>query len=166
MKTILFVDDEPNILGALVRSQNKQQLYKLLAAPSSAEALEILAQYPVDVVISDEQMPGMLGSEFLAVVAKRFPQTIRIILTGHANINTAMRAINQGEIYRFLLKPCHEADLAITIRQALEHQELMALSQKLLKENELQSNILRSLEKQHPGITKLTRDETGTLLLD
>jgi len=117
-------------------------------------------------VISDEMMPGMLGSEFLSVVARRFPDTIRIILTGHANAESAVRAINEGQIYRFLLKPCHPAELAVTIRQALEHQELAALSRRLMEQNRQQKALLESLEAENPGITKLRKDENGVLILE
>ena len=165
MKKILFVDDEPNVLSALARSLHKEP-YEVISASSAQMALDLLSRLVVDVVISDEQMPGMLGSQFLALVAQRYPETIRIILTGHANLSSAIRAINEGEIYRFLTKPCHEADLALAIRQALEHRELVVLSQKLLKENQQQAAILQNLEKENPGITQLLKDASGTLLLD
>ncbi len=124
MKKVLFVDDEPNILSALTRSQRNES-YEILSASSSEEALEILARESVDVVISDEQMPGMPGSDFLLMVAKLYPDTIRIMLTGECNLNSAIRAINEGAIYRFLKKPCHTADLTQTIHEALEHRELV-----------------------------------------
>ncbi len=165
MKKILFVDDEPNILSALTRSQRNEP-YEVLSASCPEEALEILARESVDVVISDEQMPGMPGSEFLAMVARLYPETIRIILTGEGSLNSAIRSINEGSIYRFLRKPCHTIDLTLTIHQALEHRELVVMSQKLLKENKQQSIILQNLEKEHPGILNLKKDDDGTLLLD
>jgi two-component system probable response regulator PhcQ len=73
----------------------------------------------VDVVISDEKMPGMSGSEFLSLVRQEYPDTIRIILTGYGSLESAIRAINEGEIYRLFTKPCNVIDLAITIRLAL-----------------------------------------------
>jgi len=165
MKTVLFVDDDRNILDALTRSQRKEP-FETLRASSARDALELMERHRVDVVISDEMMPGMLGSEFLAVVARRFPNTIGIILTGHANTESAVRAINEGQIYRFLIKPYHPADLAATIRQAIEHQELVALSQRLLEQNKQQSALLQKLEAEHPGITRLKKDPTGTLILE
>lgn len=165
MTTILFIDDEPNVLSAMARSQRKEP-YRVLSASSPEQALEILGRESVDVVISDEQMPGMLGSELLSKVAKLYPETIRIILTGHANADSAIRAINEGEIYRFLIKPCLEADLSLAIRQGLERRELVVMSQKLLHANKKKSDLLQNLENEYPGITKLKKADDGTLLLD
>jgi two-component system, probable response regulator PhcQ len=163
--TILFVDDEPLVTQALKRALHKEP-YRILSANSAAQALEILARQSVDVVISDEMMPGMLGSEFLAVVYRDYPDTIRIILTGHANLKTAVRAINEGHIYRFLTKPCNEVELSVTLRQALQQKELMAKSRQLLHTVKHQYAILEDLEKAHPGITSVDRDSTGVIVLD
>jgi len=165
MKAILFVDDDPLVLDAAVRALHKEP-YELLGATSAEKALEILSERQVDVIVTDEQMPGMLGSELLSLVAKDYPDTMRIILTGHANVDAAVRAINEGQIYRFLIKPSHAAELAISIRQALEHKELLEMSRKLLKQNKVQSTLLQNLEKDHPGITRLNTDSSGTVILD
>ncbi len=120
----------------------------------------------VDVVVSDERMPGMSGSQFLAEVRKKYPNTIRMILSGQADLEAAVRAINEGEVYRFLLKPCNPADLRITIRQALEHKQLVELSRKLLREYEKKQSILDELERANPGITQIDTDESGAICLD
>ena len=119
----------------------------------------------MDVVVSDENMPGMTGSEFLAVVYEKYPDTIRIILTGHASLDVAIRAINEGQIYRFFTKPWNDADLAITIRQALQQKDLIEDSRRLLKMARHQSAILQDLEKEHPGLTSVTRDASGSVLV-
>lgn len=98
--TILLVDDEPNVTDALKRSMRNEP-YELLTASSAASAQQILAGRHVDVVVSDEQMPGMAGSEFLSWVRAQFPHTIRMILSGQATLAAAIRAINEGEVYRF-----------------------------------------------------------------
>lgn len=116
--TVLLVDDEPNVLEGFQRGLRKEP-YTVLTATSAEEGLRILAHTPVDVVISDEQMPKIKGSEFLAKVHREYPKTIRIILTGQASLESAIRAINDGEIYRFLTKPCSVVELAKIIRKAL-----------------------------------------------
>jgi len=163
-RKVLFVDDEPHVTDSLKRSLRKEP-YEVLSANSASEALKMLAREPVDVVVSDEKMPGMQGSEFLAQVCKLYPETVRIILTGHGSMEAAIRAINEGEIYRFLTKPCNEVDLAVTIRQALQLKDLKAISQRLLEKNKNQSAVLRELEKKHPGITKVERDSKGAIIL-
>ena len=117
--TVLFVDDEPQITSALKRALHKEPL-RVLQAHSGAEALEILAHEPVDVIVSDEVMPGMTGSELLAQVRELYPEMVRIILTGHASLEATVRAINEGRIYRYLFKPCSERELLEVISTALE----------------------------------------------
>jgi DNA-binding NtrC family response regulator len=162
---VLFVDDEPSVIKALKRAFHKES-YEILTADSAEEALEILERESVDVVVSDEQMPGMTGCELLAIVCKRFPDTIRIILTGHASLEVVIRAINEGQIYRFFTKPWNDVDLAITIRQALQQKDLIEESRRLLKTARHQSTILQELEKEHPELTSVRRDVSGRILVE
>ncbi len=162
---ILLVDDEPHVIEALIRTLHKEP-YEILSAGSAEEALAILARERVEVVIADEMMPGMLGSELLTLVCRQHPDTIRIILTGHAKLESALRAINEGRIYRYLTKPCNELELRVTLRQALQHRELAVAGRSLLKKVKRQHSILQQLENDHPGITVIHRDATGTILLD
>ena len=162
---ILFVDDEPHVLEGLKRTLHKEP-YEILTAGSADEALAILARERVDAVIADEMMPGMPGSELLAVVCHLYPNTVRIILTGHAELESALRAINEGRIYRYLTKPCNDLELKITIRQALQHRELASAGRRLLNKARRQDLMLQRLEDDHPGITSLQRDTRGTLVID
>jgi FixJ family two-component response regulator len=91
---------------------------------------------------------------------------VRIILTGHASLEAAIRSINQGEIYRFFTKPCNIFDLVITIRHALQHQELMKENQRLLRTIKRQSDIIEQLERDYPGITFVKRGARGEILLN
>ena len=159
---VLLVDDEPLIAEALKRVLRKES-YETVCAGSAAEALEILSGQSFDVVVSDEMMPGMPGSDFLGVVCDRYPETIRIILTGHPNLDTALRAINKGHIYRFLIKPCSGMELSITIKQALQQKKLSKESHGLLATVKRQSSILENLERQNPGITKVDMDTSGAI---
>lgn len=162
---ILLVDDEPHVLDGLKRILRKED-YEVLKAESAEKALELLAQEPVDAVISDEKMTGMCGSEFLAHVYQRYPETIRIILTGHADLEVALKAINLGHIYRFLVKPINEMELKVTIRQAIQHKKLITESHRLLNTVRHQKALIQELERENPGITKVKRDEIGAVILD
>ena len=161
---VLVVDDEPTITQLLKDALSRGPDI-ILSAASAEEALGILARDQVDVVISDEIMPGMSGSEFLAVVRKKYPDTIRMILTGHASLESAIRAINEGEIYRFFTKPCNIFDLAVTVRHALQQKDLMKESQRLLKMVKRQSMVIEDLEKHYPGITKVKKDAHGEVII-
>jgi len=122
---VLLVDDDDNVLHGLSRVLRNQP-YQLFTARSGDEAMFILKTHPVDVVVTDERMPGMSGTDLVAWVAEHCPETKRIVLTGHATATTAIRAINEGEVFRFFTKPCNEVDLAIAIREALERRETPA----------------------------------------
>ena len=129
--SILVVDDDDNArhgLGLSLRSCG----YRVSFAASAEAALDLLRLEPVDVVISDHRMPGMSGLEFLKLVHDRHPDTIRIMLTGHADMEMAIKAINHGEIYRFLTKPCDRVELQVTLHLACERLQLERENRHLL----------------------------------
>jgi DNA-binding NtrC family response regulator len=159
---VLLVDDEPLIIEALKRALRREP-YEVHSAGSAREALEVLAREPIDIVVSDEMMPGMPGSELMGVVCGQYPETIRIILTGHPNLDTALRAINKGHIYRFLIKPCDGNELSTTIKEAIEQKEPSGTDTGLQENAWSQQEMLAVLEQQYPGITKVQRDSKGTI---
>lgn len=163
--TVLFVDDEPNVTDALKRALRREP-YRILSARSAEEALAVLERERVDVIVSDEKMEGMSGSELLAMVRKRRPNTIRMILTGHASLDAAVRAINEGEIYRFFTKPCNETDLAVTIRQALRQNELMTEARRLLDATRNQAGVMDRLKKERPDLLKMDKDREGAIIVN
>src|SRR5919205_1077014 len=142
--TVLLVDDEPNVLAGLQRALRKEP-YLIFSATSAEMALVVLQARTVDVVISDQDMPGMRGADFLAKVRQEFPDTVRFMLTGKATLAVALQAINEGAISRFFTKPCNPSELAITIKQAAT---------------------LENLERHHPGITQVRRDQYGAIIAE
>jgi two-component system, probable response regulator PhcQ len=162
--TILLVDDEPHVTEALKRALRREP-YKFLTATSAADAQKLLESEHVDVVISDEQMPGTSGSQFLSSVCKQFPHTIRMILSGQATLEAAVRAINEGEVHRFFIKPCNATDLLFTVQQALAHKRLEEQSRRLLREFQLQAAALARLEHRSPGLLRLDTDEHGAVVV-
>jgi two-component system probable response regulator PhcQ len=163
--TILLVDDEPNVTDALKRALRREP-YEFLTAISGPDAQQLLERQHVDVVISDEQMPGMSGSEFLSKVRKQFPHTIRMILSGQASLEAAVRAINEGEVYRFFLKPCNPTDLIFTVQQALTHKRLEEQSRRLLREYQRQAAMLAKLNHNGPDLLRLDTDAQGAVIID
>ena len=127
---ILCVDDEPNIVAAL-RRLFRGTGYSVATATSGAEALELLAQNPVDLVFSDMRMPGMDGAQFLEQVRARWPDTVRVLLTGYSDIKSTIAAINSGEVYRYITKPWDDAEILSTARQVFERQVLEREKQRL-----------------------------------
>jgi len=117
--TVLLVDDDVNVLHGLARTL-RHQPYDLFTARSGEEAVDILKRSPVDLVVTDERMPGMSGGDLLAWITKHAPDIMRIVLTGHATTETAIRAINEGEVFQYFTKPCNEIAVALAIHKALE----------------------------------------------
>ncbi len=148
--TLLFVDDEENIQRSLQRVFRKEG-YNILAASSGKEGLEKIAQNQVDLILSDHRMPQMTGVEFLKEVKKTSPDTVRIILTGYADAQAAMDAINKGEVYRYITKPWNDEDLKITVKRALQQYDLTLENRRLneltKKQNEELRELNRDLEK-------------------
>lgn len=130
--TILFVDDDPNILSAYTRTLRRR--FRMTTASGGEEALQIVqTQGPFAVVVSDMRMPGMDGIELLTHVRNFHPDTVRIMLTGNADMGTAIEAVNQGNIFRFLTKPCESEDLATTLDAALKQYQLVTSERELLE---------------------------------
>jgi len=148
---ILCVDDEQNVLRALTRLFLDDP-YEILTAPSGAEGLLILDRYgAVPVVISDHRMPGMSGVEFLTEVRNRWPDTVRIVLSGYADTGAVVSAINEGQIYRFVAKPWNEDELRVTVVNALERYDLgrknVELAEELRRKNDELTALNRDLER-------------------
>lgn len=122
---VLFVDDDAQLVKSFKRRFKGE--FNIEVALSGQEGLEVLAsQGPFGVVVSDYRMPVMDGIEFLSQVSKIAPDTVRIILTGHADLNTAIKAVNEGHVFRFLTKPHPPEDLAQAVREGLRYYQLIA----------------------------------------
>lgn len=122
--TLLFVDDEPGVLTALRRIFMDEN-YAIFTAPSGQEAIEIMARETVHLVISDHRMPGMTGTQLLKEIKQRWPETIRIMLTGYADVQSIMGAVNEGAVYKFITKPWNDEDLRLTVSLALQQYVLI-----------------------------------------
>ena len=162
---ILIVDDQPSVLE-MMHAFFTGESYRVFKADSGPAALALMAREPVDVVISDERMPGMAGTELLARVRRQYPDTIRIVVTGHADLDTALRAINEGEIFRFFTKPCNMVDLAVTIRHGLEKRALEKENRRLAAIVKRQMATIKTLESQCPGIFSVKRDPDGAVIIE
>ncbi len=143
---ILFVDDEPNVIKSMLRIF-RQENYGLLTANSGHEALSIMGKEQVQVVISDHRMPEMNGTDLLREVKKRYPGTIRIMLTGYADVDAVMGAVNDGAVYKFITKPWNDEDLRLTVSLALEQHDLIQENKNLKKKTTAQKKELKRLSR-------------------
>ena len=164
-RTLLIVDDEPMILKSILRLLRSDR-YTIFTAESAEEGLKILEGREMDLVVSDQNMPGMKGVAFLQSVRADHPDTLTIMLTGQADISIAMQAINDAGVYKFILKPWEDEDFKLTVRRALESKDLMRERDTLHERVRSRDALLYQLEKEHPGITKVEKDKDGYLLFD
>lgn len=129
---ILFVDDDPNVLAAFQRNLRKQ--FVLETASGGVEALAMIKECgPYAVIVADMQMPGMTGIELLTKARENTPETVRVMLTGNADQQTAVDAVNQGAVFRFLTKPCAPEQLQATLETSLKQYELQRIERELLE---------------------------------
>ena len=161
-KKILIVDDEENILKALQRTLMDEG-YTIETARDGMEALEKLKTYSADVVLSDNMMPGMSGLNLLQQVKQLYPNIIGILITGRSDIKITISAINQGEVFRFLLKPWDDKELKTILRISFQYHDLIVENKKLAATIKKQFSLLEGIEKKYPGITKVARAEDGTI---
>ena len=147
---ILCVDDEPNILSAM-RRMFMLSGFSIEEATSGAQALQKLEQQEFHLILSDMQMPEMNGAELLAQVRQRWPKVMRLMLTGTADLKTAISAINEGEIYRYLTKPWNDEELVSTVKSALERFVLIRERDNLLEltkqQNQSLADMVNTLEE-------------------
>lgn len=139
--TILCIDDEPDICDALERLFRKK--FRVIKGTSAKQGLEVLKKEKVSVIISDQRMPNMTGVEFFRESLKTHPLAVRILLTGYADIESVIDAINAGQIYRYVTKPWDPLDLTTAVNQAVERYELTA---ELKEKNESLSVALQELQ--------------------
>jgi len=131
---IMIVDDEPANLRTLERLFRSD--YQVVIAPSGAEALALLEQHDVALLISDQRMPAMTGVELMMKTVAIRPHMVKILLTGYTDVGALIDALNSGLVYRYLTKPWNNDDLRLTVSRALEHYEMMKSKHLLGMENQ------------------------------
>lgn len=142
---VLFVDDEESNLFSF--KANFRIRYNVFTAISGEAALKLLETQPVEVIITDQRMPGMTGVELLGQIVEKYPEPMRILLTGFADMNAVIEAVNKGKIYHYLTKPWNEEELDSTIQRAyqeyLTQQEIKMANEKLAMSNDQLEFMLR-----------------------
>ncbi len=164
-RRILVVDDEEGVTSALRRSLRRDG-YEIATCNDPKEALVRLKTETYDMLISDHLMPGMTGTELVKICRDRYPDMMRLMLTGQPDTQMVIKAINEGEVYRFITKPWDDLELKVTLWSAFEQLDLMRENRRLLTLVRQQQSLIDKLERDNPGISTVPRDETGAILLD
>lgn len=144
---ILYVDDEVHNLQSFKATFRRE--YSIFIADSGAKGLEIFQNEDIDLILTDQRMPGMTGIEFLVEAQKINPEPIRILITGYSDINAVIDAINRGQVYRYLNKPWVEDELKATINSAFEVFTLRKENKELIEKLERANDQLEFLLRQN-----------------
>jgi response regulator RpfG family c-di-GMP phosphodiesterase len=151
---LLVVDDEPEVCNSV--SHLLHSTYRVLRAHSAAEAVELLSQHEVEVIMTDQRMPEITGVEMLQKIKSQYPEAIRILFTGYADLNSVIAAINQGHVYRYLSKPWQPEELEAAVADAAaEYSRIVQQAQELIKCQER----IAQLEQENQQLRKLSKDK-------
>ncbi|MCK5124615.1 MAG: response regulator [candidate division Zixibacteria bacterium] len=164
--SILLVDDSESMLKALTRVFKYSENHELFTALDGKGALDILGSQSIDLIITDENMPNMSGTELLNTVRTLYPHVMRFMLTGETDIEIAKRAINDGQILRFFTKPFDEFELLIAVKYAFDLKKLERENSRLKEVVKEQGAYLKNLEAKYPGIASKKLSEDGAYILD
>ena len=151
--TVVIVDDEQPVLSSLKRLL-RDEPYTVSTTTRPEDVIDVVKRAPVSLIVSDYEMPGMTGIDLFALVKTISPETIRMILTGKADMQATVRAINEGEVFRFITKPWDDEELKINIRHALMQHDLWAENRQLVATVSAQRRALEQVERESPGITR------------
>lgn len=176
MKKILLLDDEPNVLQALRRSIRlifPENECRLEAFSDPEQALLRVGETAFDIVVADYWMPGLNGIDFLKAVKHVQPDAVRLMLSASTEFETAVKAVNQAEVFRFIAKPWIAEDIRQSFMLAFEHRDKLLEGRRLADEMQLELGRLdpqeyeaRRLEEQEPGITKVDWAPDGSIYLN
>jgi len=172
MNKIMIVDDESGILHA-IRRELKPQDWAVEIHESASDALKHLEFEEFDLVISDFRMPEMNGVDFLRHVKERWPNTVRLILSGYTDVDAILKSLNEAEIYRYITKPWESEQLIETLKAGLDRRQRLLRAHELLEQEREAQNAsarykreLAKLEAEEPGITDVNWGPNDTVLLE
>ena len=159
---VLVLDDEQNILESLQRLFFKED-FGIFTTTNYREALDVLGKEKIKLVLSDQRMAEITGVEFLKQVKAKYPDIIRVLITGHADIQAAEDAINVGEVYRFINKPWNSEELKGGVRQAINHYDLVIENRNLFEATKAKNEELEILNRKLKNMYEVQKEFTSTV---
>jgi CheY-like chemotaxis protein len=163
-QNVLLVDDEPAVLDSLRRSLRRESFVLHVACDASA-AMDVMQDRDIDVVVTDDGMPGVSGVEFVSQIRTLYPRTERIMLTGQATVPRMLKAVNEGAVFRFLTKPCPHEMLVQAVHQALDHRLLLDGGLAAVTMMRRYGAVLRWIGERHPDLLRRAVDSQSDLRL-
>lgn len=163
---VLFVDDDPALLRALLRGLRSETAFDMFTASNAQEALSVLRKQSVDVIVSDIDMPGMSGLELLSTVRREYPEVVRMMITGEATTERALAAINEGEVSRFFVKPFTVKAMHDTLLSFRDRVDRVRRDTINRRERARAESLCAWAEKTFPGVTEIPRNADGAMIVD
>jgi len=155
---LLVIDDEPSILSSLRRQFRKN--YQVHIANSAQEGLEVMKEHPIQVIISDQRMPGMSGAAFFDQIKHEYPDATRLLLTGYADIQAVIEAINDGNIFRYITKPWDPTELDTIVREAFGRHNLIVRNKELVDQlKDANQDLEKRVAARTVELTKLNKEK-------
>lgn len=164
LHNILIVDDDDIVRKVLYRQLTKAG-YQVIRAQNGMDALTKLECFEVDLLIADHVMPEMSGVDLLKMARRHYPLVTRVLLTGHADLETAMESINSGGVFRLMVKPWQCDELLRTVQVALAKHKRSAEATRALKSTQRRRNFTEAMAQRFPGLLDVQRDESGCVIL-
>jgi DNA-binding NtrC family response regulator len=165
MYSVLVVDDDKGVLSLLKRVLVANK-FNVTTTSEPLSAIATIAKENIDILLSDIDMPGISGIDLVSTVRKEFPHVVRILMTGKGSMDVVVRAINEGEIFRYLAKPFDSALLLSTLQGAGERVEEQRALKLASKESGLAARLKNEIMLEYPGIEKITRSSDGVYVVD
>ncbi len=164
-RRILIVDDDPDVLAAIRRAISNPE-YAIVCTTSPLDAAEIFGRAPLDLILSDIEMPAMDGHQLMRAARMKCPTAIRILVTGIGTKDAVLRAINEGEVHRFVEKPFDPLELRRVVAEALVRKRELEMVSEAGRRAERREALMTALEQEHGGISEVVRDQDGVYVLD
>ncbi|MBU0549156.1 MAG: response regulator [Candidatus Omnitrophica bacterium] len=164
--SIFILDDEENIINALTRLLRGPER-EIFTAGTAGEAWARLKEIGgADLIISDNRLPDISGIDFLVKVRQLYPDTIRILITGYPGLDSAIEAINKGQVYRYIPKPWENEELKLIVKQAFDYYDVMKDNRVLLRLARKQAQVLIEMQKKYPQVSRADINKTGLYIID
>lgn len=164
---LLLVDDEENILNALVRVFRGEEDFEIIMAHNAQDAQQKIAHTSIDIVISDQRMPGMGGAELLKVIRDMYPDSIRFLLSGYADVEAIITAINEGDIYRFIKKPWNNDELKALVKKSIGQRDITRIISETVfrakRTLEINKDIEMAISSDGKGLTLKMKDSSRVI---
>lgn len=168
IKRIAIIDDEKSFLNSIKRMLFEFEDYHIMTFDSPQHVLDLLKEdiFYFSIILSDEKMPGISGTDFIRIINEEYPHIVTMIMTGYPSFESSVKAINSGNVFKYLIKPIAENTLLSALKMASIESDLRKTKYVEMLFQKMHLKSIQKLESQYPGITKVKKDKMGSVIID